>query len=539
MSWTDSLHEAQQAERDGRWDVALQAYQAALAGLGEAGTAGEIAPIHRRIGVVHAQRGHFEPARESYEVGLRIAEGSGLQGELARTLLCMANLEQYQGRLAEADTLYTRSRRVAEQTGDNQLLARVDQNLGTLANIQGDLETALRCYQSSLDRYLALDDELAAARALNCMAMAHLDLEKWDEAEACFDRAFALADRARDVNTLGGIEINRAELYIKRGAYDRARESCDGAFEIFGRLESQTGLAEVYKIYGVLFRQTGKPVLADTHFKQAIELAKECRVPLLEAETLNEWALAHLVQERNSQALFCLNSAHRTFSELHARRELLDLDARLDGLEATYLKVVQSWGESIESNDRYTAGHCERVANYACLLAEAVGIEGRDLTWMRMGGYLHDVGKIAIPPEVLNKPGKLTPEEWALMQTHTVEGDAIVAELNFPWDIRPIVRSHHERWDGSGYPDGLKGEEIPLTARILCLADVYDALRTTRSYRAALSVDESFRIMAGDVGRIFDPSLFPVFEALIRQVIPVRDGRFPAFEAPVIPPPSA
>src|SRR5690606_25841802 len=105
------------------------------------------------------------------------------------------------------------------------------------------------------------------------------------------------------------------------------------------------------------------------------------------------------------------------------------------------------------------------------------------------------VGKIEVPAEILNKPGKLTSEEWREMQAHTTAGDRIVAELEFPWDIGPIVRSHHERWDGSGYPDGISGDAIPLTARILCIADVYDALTTTRSYRPALSREEALEIM--------------------------------------------
>ena len=529
MAWTEWLRAAQEAEREGRWDIALELYENALTDLRKAGPASELSGVLRRVGVVHAERGDFELAARAYGESLDVAERNGLERESASTLLCTAIMEQFQGRLEEAEGLYARSRGVAEGLGDLHLIALADQNLGTVANIRGDLETALVRYQSSLDRYLGLDDGLAAARALNCMAMAHLDLGEWETAEGCFDRAYGLADRARDVNTLGSIEINRVELYLKRQRFDSARDSCDRAFEIFGRLESQTGLAEVYKFYGILYREAGKAYLADSHFEIAVRMARECGVPLLEAETLGERAVAYLLRSKNREALQCLNEAHRAFTDLHARRDLLDLDGRLDQLEETYLRVVRAWAESIESKDCYTAGHCERVANYACLLAESVGISGRDLTWLRMGGYLHDVGKIEIPPEVLNKPGKLTPEEWALMQGHTVQGDSIVKELDFPWDIRPVVRSHHERWDGSGYPDGLAGEAIPLTARILCFADVYDALTTTRSYRAALPASEALRIMAGDVGRIFDPSLFPRFEALIRGTDPDRDGRFPAF----------
>ena len=110
---------------------------------------------------------------------------------------------------------------------------------------------------------------------------------------------------------------------------------------------------------------------------------------------------------------------------MHARRELLDLDRRLDQLEDTYLRVVRDWADSIESKDRYTAGHCERVAEYTCLLAAAVGFSGRDLTWLRMGGFLHDVGKMDVPAEILNKPGRLTEDEWEVMRGHTVAGDRI------------------------------------------------------------------------------------------------------------------
>ena len=129
---------------------------------------------------------------------------------------------------------------------------------------------------------------------------------------------------------------------------------------------------------------------------------------------------------------------------------------------------------------------------------------------------------------MLNKPSSLTPEEWEQMKAHTTRGDEIVAGIDFPWDIRPIVRSHHEKWDGTGYPDRLAGHDIPLHARILCIADVFDALTTTRSYRPALSRDEALRIMQGDSGRHFDPELLDIFI----RVLPPEERT----ELPAIPP---
>jgi len=137
-----------------------------------------------------------------------------------------------------------------------------------------------------------------------------------------------------------------------------------------------------------------------------------------------------------------------------------------------------------------------------------------------MGATLHDVGKLVIPSEILNKPGKLAPDEWELVKRHPVAGAEMLAEMTFPPAIIPMVRSHHERWDGQGYPDELEAEKIPRSARILCIADVYDALTSRRSYKGALTHDAAMEIMRTDVGKQFDPELFEHFEDLMRTRAP-------------------
>jgi HD-GYP domain-containing protein (c-di-GMP phosphodiesterase class II) len=131
-----------------------------------------------------------------------------------------------------------------------------------------------------------------------------------------------------------------------------------------------------------------------------------------------------------------------------------------------------------------------------------------------MGALLHDVGKIVVPSSMLNKPGRLTAEEWATMKRHPQAGVHLLREIEFPWDIRPMVRHHHEHWDGGGYPDGLVGDDIPLSARILCIADVFDALTSSRSYRAGMTPGRALAVMRQDCGKIFDPGLFELFEVL-------------------------
>lgn len=505
------LEQARAAERSGEWQVALDRYADAFRRLTEDGDAGAAADILRATGVVHWQRGDWELAEEHYEASLAIAECADLQLLRARALNSMAILEQFRGRITRANELYSAARDIATALEDDRLMAMVEQNIGTLANIQGDTASALSSYGEALKGFRRVGDSRGQVWALINMGIAHTDLGAWEEADASFNDAFEVADALRDMANLGTIEINRAKLYVRKGDHMLARESCDRAYETFSRLGSRRWLAETHRTYGRLFRETGKPTLALKHLKEAALTASQSEDRLCEAEAEAESALLHLNEERNAEALRSLNRAHRLFTELHARRELLDIDQRLDGLEGRYLEVVRAWGETIESTDRYTAGHCERVADYTCLLGGALGIHGRDLTWLRMGAFLHDVGKTEVPIDVLNKPSGLTPEEWELMKAHTTKGDEIVASLEFPWEIRPIVRSHHEKWDGTGYPDQLKGHDIPLHARILCIADVFDALTTTRSYRPALPRAEALRIMKRDAGKHFDPELLEIF----------------------------
>ena len=152
------------------------------------------------------------------------------------------------------------------------------------------------------------------------------------------------------------------------------------------------------------------------------------------------------------------------------------------------------------------------MAFFACVLADSMGMDSRSLFWFRLGALLHDIGKIIVPTEVLNKAGNLSDEEWAIMKRHPEAGLELVADIDFPGDVRAIIRNHHERWDGKGYPDGLAGADIPFAARILCVADVYDALTTARSYRDSLSHDRAVEVMRGSPGQ-FDPELLDAFLA--------------------------
>src|SRR6202451_2369941 len=183
------------------------------------------------------------------------------------------------------------------------------------------------------------------------------------------------------------------------------------------------------------------------------------------------------------------------FNELLARtRSLLRLKQYTDELENAE-GVLFSLAQSIEARDPYTSGHCERLAEVSSRLGEKLGLPDEDIKALRRAGIVHDIGKIVVPDAILLKPGPLSTDETETMRKHPVVGERICAPLRTFRLVLPIIRHHHERHDGSGYPDGLRGDEIPLSAAILQLADVYDALTTNRPYRMASLPDIALRIM--------------------------------------------
>jgi putative two-component system response regulator len=205
-------------------------------------------------------------------------------------------------------------------------------------------------------------------------------------------------------------------------------------------------------------------------------------------------------------------------TELLARvRSLLRLKQRTDELERAE-SVLFTLARSIEGKDPYTHGHCERLSDYAARLGEHLGLSEDQLTALRRAGVVHDIGKIAVPDAILLKPGSLTAEEWTLVREHPVVGERICAPLKSFRFVLPIIRHHHEKLDGSGYPDGLRGEAIPVTARVMQIVDVYDALTTDRPYKKAFSITDALQTMKQEVAKgWWDIQIFDQFERLVRS----------------------
>jgi len=205
--------------------------------------------------------------------------------------------------------------------------------------------------------------------------------------------------------------------------------------------------------------------------------------------------------------------------------------AHAESMASLHLRTIEALATAIEAKDECTGDHLRRVQVYSLELAKHLGLSSDEVNALQAASILHDIGKLAVPDYIISKPGKLTPDEFDKMKVHTVVGAEILEQVAFPYPVAPIVRSHHEKWDGSGYPDGLKAENIPIGARILSAVDCLDALASDRQYRRALPLEEAMDYVAGLSGRAFDPQVVDILKANYReferlaQSTPLRNHR--------------
>src|SRR5712692_1080215 len=459
------LHEARAQERAACIPEAVAVYEAAIRAAEPAGEHAVLAEALRRLAVLRHHRGESADARELCRRSHAAARHAGndvLAGEAFNTL---GGIDLETDAVADARQNFLRA---LELGGESRgLRARVEQNLGILANIQGDFDEALTRYGRSLEAYRASNDEHGCAIAYHNLGMVSADRQQFEAAERYFRQSHQVAERTGDAYLVGLCLVNHAKVHVARGRYEDARRNAEAALAVFDRVGVESAKADAYRVLGMVYRETGRPALAEARLRSAIELAVSARALLNEAEASRELAILYQAMGQNQEALTLLNAAHRLFGRLDARVELTHIDGKMAQLQATYLAVVREWGQSLESADPYTFGHCERVAQHGVAVARGLRMDEHAQTTVQLGAYLHDLGKVRVPHELLSKPGPLTDDEFEVVQMHPVWGIELLAGIEFPWDLKPIIRWHHERYDGSGYPDRLRGNVIPLSAQIV------------------------------------------------------------------------
>jgi len=506
------LELARERERAGSLPEAIDRYEAAIAAAEAYGDDAVLAEALRRLAAVRHQRGDAAQGRELCLRSYGVALGVNDDVRAAEALNTLGVMDITTCSFDEARETFLQALELG--AASQSLRARVEQNLGVVANIQGQLNEAVARYERSLDAYRSAGDEHGCAMAYHNLGMVSADRGRLDAADCYFQESRAFAERVGDVHLWALCLLNHAEVHVARQKFEDARQNAESALAQFDQLGVQRAKADAYRVIGMVYRETGRPALAESRLRSAIDLANAAGALLAEAEASRELALLHQSMGRNVEALRLLNAAYRLFRRLDARVDLVHVGGKMAELEGSYLALVREWGQSIESSDNYTYGHCERVAKHAVAMARALGLDEHAETTILLGAYLHDVGKVRVPHEILKKKSALTSAELEVLQLHPIWGLELFATVDFPWDLKPIIRSHHERYDGTGYPDRLKGDEIPLGAQIVGILDTFDALTTARADHAPLSVDQAVAEITGHRSWWSDQ----VFEAFLRVV---------------------
>jgi putative nucleotidyltransferase with HDIG domain len=501
------IAEAKAAERGRRWGEAASRYELLIRN-SAADDESRLSAL-RWLARAYLELGNRGAAIDVLEAAVAAATQSGSQSAIAQALNVVAIVHQTGGDLDLAESFYTEARISAQSIGDEEALAMIDQNLGTVASIRGDMHAAIDAFQSSLQGYRKLGRRDQAAQVLNNIGLTYSDMGELDRAEEAYAEAEQTFGEEKDHNNTLNLSLNQVQLCIVTGKFDDAHDRVSALLPLTPEM-APSWRGEVFRHVGVIARERGDYMKAAEYLGRSSECADEAEDLLLKADITEQLAELYWTQKRHRDMLANLNEAHALYTRVKAQRRVAQVESRNATLEARFLELAHQWGDSIESKDHYTHGHCQRVAFFATVLADTTGMDARSLFWFRLGALLHDIGKIIVPTEVLNKAGELTEEEWAIMKRHPEAGLELVSEIDFPGDVRAIIRNHHERWDGTGYPDGLKGEDIPIAARILCVADVYDALTTARSYRDSLPHARAAEVMRASRGQ-FDPHLLEAF----------------------------
>jgi putative nucleotidyltransferase with HDIG domain len=458
---------ALERERSGRFEGAIRAYEFAIEMARGIGDGPHHADALRRLAVLHHLRGRSADARVMAVESAEIAGRSRAPALAGAALNALASFQLEAGEIGMARETYARALTFAGTSP--ALRAKVRQNLGVAANIQGDHAEALRHYSGAFAEFVALGDDQGAAEAahnLGCMAR---ERGRFEEAASSFAMCREIALRVGDARLLGLCALSRAEVHLSLADFQAARDDAESALRTFEELDATMDKSAACRVLGTVFRETGRPVLAEARLRAAIRLAEEAEWGQGRAEAYRELAALHRHRGRNEEAIALLAQALRIFGFLDARLDVEDIAVKMGAYEGIVL-------------------HCERVAETAGAIAEALGLGPDAIRGIRLGAYLHDIGKVKVPVELLGRPGPLSPAERATMEAHTVLGEAMLTNVALPASVRAIVRSHHEKHDGSGYPDGLRGDQIPIEAQIIGLADVFDALTTPRVYRSLVGV---------------------------------------------------
>ncbi len=469
----------------------------------------EIGQLLAKQGELDRALGHLHRALGLYR---RLSNSQGICKSLRNLGVIYIEL----GEFDDAETSYKEAIQIALVDDQYILYADLNNNLGAIRNMKGDWEGALESYSLAKEVYEREREVRKAAYTINNIGITFLEQEQYDRALKNFVMAVKTAESIKDASLCLILSINLTDLYLKRGEIEEAKRYCANADKY---LESEklrnSQLVETRKLAGQIAMREGRLDEAGRFFDEAYSISDELGLQYQQAEVLHEKGRLYFQADAHLEALQALERAIHIFSQLQATGRIEKTETLIGSIEELYLKIFESMAHKVDQKDHYTKGHSDRVAQLALVIARELNLSDGEVKEVVGGALLHDIGKLDIADEIIKKEGKLTAEEYAEIKTHPDRGVQRLSGVTFPWNIEPLIRYHHERFDGGGYPSGLTGESIPLGARIICVCDVFDALTSERPYRAAFPAERALQVMKTEMAIAFDPVILDTLINLV------------------------
>ena len=492
-----------------------------------------IAGTFTNIGVVYSDQSRLDLALDHHLKALSIYEEIDDRNLIAHSLNCIGVVFRKRNDLEKAEYYYQKALEIREETGDMRGLAFSYNNMGILAKERGNLESALNYYSKSLELKEELDDRQGKAIAYSNIGDIHMKLKEYTLSLECYRKSLSIEKELCDEKNLSDNYNKMGHIMTLVGEYEEALEYFKRGLTISTRIGARIFKADSLRELSDLYKAMNDYEKAFTYFKEYSILQQEI-FSEKSSETITRLQVRHETEQKEKEAeLYYLknvelqkeiNDRKLVENQLVVQEHLLEkrvkdrtieLQQSMQKLKNSVEGTIHTLSKIIESKDPYTSGHQMRVAKLAELIAIEMGFTEDNVEAIFMISLVHDIGKISIPQEILSRPVELSNLEQEIIQTHPQIGYDILSNVEFPWPVADVILQHQELYDGSGYPKGLKGNQIMIEARIIAVADVIEAMTSHRPYRSTPGLESAIKEITLHSGKLYDPQVVEACKRII------------------------
>ncbi len=483
--------------------------------------------------IAYLNRAEYRQALEYSRKALSIWENTSDKAGLSSTLNTMGVIFGKRREHKKALKFYFRSLAVREDIGDQNGIAVTTRNISSIYQDHKNYERALEFIERSLQSFTELNDEVGIASSCNNIGIIQQHQCDYASAKKQFKKAYEIFDRVEYKTGFAESCNNLGKLLTIHGRFKQARLYLDQALETAKESDAVDRQIQVYQNLSSLCEEMGEFKGALEYYREFSDLSQKVfneestrnMIQLqIRFETERKKREAEIYKLKNIELQNEISERMHVEDELRQNQDKLEelINERTNELKSSYNKLERGFQGTVvliskitELRDPYTSGHQIRVAKLATAIAREMELPEKSIKAVLIASLVHDVGKINVPQEILSKPGTLTDLEMRMIQIHPQAGYSILNQINFPWLIAEIVLEHHERVDGSGYPQGLKADEIVIEARIICVADVIEAMSSHRPYRAVLGLNLAVEEITKNEGVLYDSDVVSACKKVI------------------------